>query len=87
MSRSYKKSPIDGIAVVNRGMSEYRKERAGRERAAQRNLLANAQRGDENAANTLEVEQEPWDEWMSPRDGLQYLTVEYRRRNPRWNQK
>ena len=87
MSRSYKKSPIDSICVVNRGMSKYRKERAGKERAKQRDLLTSAFFGNEDAAALLEIEQEPWNEWDCPRDGLQYLSLAWRKKNPRWNMK
>ena len=77
MSRSYRKNLITGIAVAKRSsMRSYRKERSGKERAKQRNLLANAQRGDENAASTLMHEQEPWNEWDCPRDGKRRWDLE-----------
>jgi len=53
-------------------MGAYRKQRAGEERAAERELIARAMKGDEDAASELEVEQSPWNEWSCPRDGLQW---------------
>ena len=72
MSRSRKKTPICGIAKCD-SAKPYKKERAGEERTRERNLIHQAALGDEVAGERLEVEQAPWNEWASDRDGKQWL--------------
>lgn len=70
MSRSRKHTPVCSITTA-RSCREYKRERAGAERAAQRNLLAAVRYGWAGADTDLEVEQVPWDEWSCERDGKQ----------------
>lgn len=76
MSRSYRKTPIVGIAK-SENVRWYKQLRASTERTLERMLLRKASLEDENAAADLSVEQEPWNEWNSPRDGKQWIGNRY----------
>jgi hypothetical protein len=66
MSRSYRKTPITGIAG-SKSEKWYKRFRAKRERAKVRELLA------KGLYELLEVELCPWDEWDTGRDGKQWF--------------
>lgn len=75
-----------GIAKAGPGaMKSYRRDRAGKERAAQRSMLKKAAT-DDNTAAELSHEQAPWNEWDSPRDGKVYYD-EKRFRSKGWDRK
>ncbi len=72
MSRSTKHTAICGIAKPD-SAKDYKKSRAGAERAHERDLIREASKGNERAAESLEVETKPWNEWSCDRDGKQYF--------------
>lgn len=72
MSRSKRKTPIVGN-TLSESDKEYKKERAGQERARERSLIHDAKLDSEEAQDALGAEQAPWNEWATARDGKQYL--------------
>jgi hypothetical protein len=72
MSRSKKKTPITANTYAET-CKDYKRERASRERAHERDLLREAEKGDEKAQEKLEVERAPWNEWASDRDGKHWI--------------
>jgi len=66
MSRSYRKTLIDGIAG-SKSEKFYKHVRAGQERMKLRNLLAHQQFDD------ADTELVPWNEWEAGRDGKAWM--------------
>ena len=81
MSRSRKKHPITSIACHKASnLRKYKRRHSHKERAHERDLLAHAKLGDQEAAFNLEKTLERWNEWDCPRDGKQILDpIKYRK--------